>query len=155
MVYAAQTMNRSKPTDLAPLIEVRTEDAPAPVGPYSQAIRIELGQDNRPEPEAAGLVFVSGQIPLDPKTGKLVDGEIEDETRQVLANLRAVLSASGASLASVVKATVYLTDMSLFPRVNAIYAEAFDSDPAPARATVEVSALPLGAHVEIDAIARC
>jgi 2-iminobutanoate/2-iminopropanoate deaminase len=121
--------------------EIRTDDAPAPVGPYSQAIRHD------------DLVFVSGQIPLDPKTGKIVGGEIEDETRQVLANLKAVLEASGASLASVIKATVYLTDMSLFPRVNVIYAESFDSDPAPARATVEVSALPLGAHVEIDAIA--
>jgi len=121
--------------------EIRTEDAPAPVGPYSQAIR------------ANELVFVSGQIPLDPKTGRIVEGEIEEETRQVLSNLKAVLEAAGASLASVVKATVYLTDMSLFPRVNAIYAEAFDSDPAPARATVEVAALPLGAHVEIDAIA--
>lgn len=151
MVYAAQTMNRPTTTEAPPLIEVRTENAPAPVGPYSQAIRISPGQ----EEGSGGLVFVSGQIPLDPKTGKLVSGEIEDETRQVLANLKAVLEASGASLASVVKATVYLTDMSLFPRVNAIYAEAFDSDPAPARATVEVSALPLGAHVEIDAIARC
>ncbi len=121
--------------------EVRTDHAPAPVGPYSQAIRLN------------DLVFASGQIPLDPKTGKIVQGEIEDETRQVLSNLKAVLESSGASLASVVKATVYLTDMSLFPRVNAIYAESFDSDPAPARATVEVSALPLGAHVEIDAIA--
>jgi len=121
--------------------EIRTDDAPAPVGPYSQAIRLN------------DLVFVSGQIPLDPKSGKIVEGEIEDETRQVLSNLKAVLAASGASLASVVKATVYLTDMSLFPRVNAIYAEFFDSDPAPARATVEVSALPLGAHVEIDAVA--
>jgi 2-iminobutanoate/2-iminopropanoate deaminase len=128
-------------TDSTRQIEVRTEDAPAPVGPYSQAIRLN------------DLVFVSGQIPLDPKTAKIVEGEIEDETRQVLSNLKAVLEASGASLSSVVKATVYLTDMSLFPRVNAIYAEAFDSDPAPARATVEVSALPLGAHVEIDAIA--
>ena len=128
-------------TDSTRQIEVRTEDAPAPVGPYSQAIRLN------------DLVFASGQIPLDPKTAKIVEGEIEDETRQVLSNLKAVLEASGASLASVVKATVYLTDMSLFPRVNAIYAEAFDSDPAPARATVEVSALPLGAHVEIDAIA--
>lgn len=151
MVYAARTMNQSTTTETANLIEVRTEDAPAPVGPYSQAIRIHPGQGEA----SGGLVFVSGQIPLDPKTAKLVVGEIEDETRQVLANLKAVLEASGASLASVVKATVYLTDMSLFPRVNAIYAEAFDSDPAPARATVEVSALPLGAHVEIDAIALC
>jgi 2-iminobutanoate/2-iminopropanoate deaminase len=128
-------------TDSKRQIEIRTEAAPAPVGPYSQAIRLDE------------LVFISGQIPLDPKTGEIVPGEIEDETRQVLANLKAVLEASGSELSCVVKATVYLTDMSLFPRINAVYAEAFDSDPAPARATVEVSALPLGAHVEIDAIA--
>jgi len=128
-------------TDSNRQIEIRTEAAPAPVGPYSQAIGLN------------GLVFVSGQIPLDPKTGEIVRGEIEDETRQVLANLKAVLEASRSELSCVVKATVYLTDMSLFPRINAVYAEAFDTDPAPARATVEVSALPLGAHVEIDAIA--
>jgi len=128
-------------TDSNRQIEIRTEAAPAPVGPYSQAIGLN------------GLVFVSGQIPLDPKTGEIVRGEIEDETRQVLANLKAVLEASRSELSCVVKATVYLTDMSLFPRINAVYAEAFDTDPAHARATVEVSALPLGAHVEIDAIA--
>ena len=128
-------------TDSNRQIEIRTEAAPAPVGPYSQAIGLN------------GLVFVSGQIPLDPKTGEIVRGEIEDETRQVLANLKAVLEASRSELSCVVKATVYLTDMSLFPRINAVYAEAFDTDPAPARATVEVSALPLGARVEIDAIA--
>jgi 2-iminobutanoate/2-iminopropanoate deaminase len=122
-------------------IEIRTAAAPAPVGAYSQAIR--LGE----------LVFVSGQIPLDPESGAIVPGEIEDEARQVLNNLKAVLEAAGSELARVVKATVYLTDMSLFPRINAVYAEAFDTDPAPARATVEVSALPLGARVEIDAIA--
>lgn len=97
-------------------------------------------------------MFASGQIPLDPTTGKIVGGEIEDETRQVLANLRAVLEAAGSGLDQVVKATVYLTDLSLFPRVNAVYAEAFDVDPAPARVTVGVAALPLGAQVEIDAI---
>ena len=121
--------------------EIRTEAAPAPVGPYSQAIRL------------AELVFVSGQIPLDPKTAKMVSGEIEDEARQVLINLNSVLEAAGSDLSCVVKTTVYLTDMSLFPRVNAVYAEAFDTKPAPARATLEVSALPLGARVEIDAIA--
>jgi 2-iminobutanoate/2-iminopropanoate deaminase len=121
--------------------EIRTEAAPAPVGPYSQAIR------------AGEFVFASGQIPLIPETGKIVAGEIEDETRQVLANLAAVLEASGSGLDRVVKATVYLTDLSLFPRVNAIYAEAFRFDPAPARVTVGVSSLPLGAQVEIDAVA--
>jgi len=121
--------------------EIRTESAPAPVGPYSQGIR------------AGELVFASGQIPLDPATGKKVEGEIEDETLQVLANLRAVLEAAGSSMDHVVKATVYLTDLSLFPRVNAVYAEAFEVDPAPARVTVGVAALPLDAQVEIDAIA--
>jgi len=121
--------------------EVRTDEAPAPVGPYSQAIR------------AGGLVYASGQIPLDPASGEKVQGEIEDEARQVLANLKAVLEAAGSGMDRVVKATVYLTDLSLFPRVNAVYAEAFDVDPAPARVTVGVSALPLGAQVEIDAIA--
>lgn len=121
--------------------EIRTEGAPAPVGPYSQAIR------------SGELVFASGQIPLDPATGEKVEGEIEDEARQVLANLRAVLEAAGSGMDQVVKATVYLTDLTLFPRVNAVYAEAFDVDPAPARVTVGVAALPLGAQVEIDAIA--
>lgn len=128
-------------TDTNRQTEIRTEAAPAPVGPYSQAIRL------------AELVFVSGQIPLDASTGKIVSGEIEDEARQVLSNLEAVLAASGSALARVVKTTVYLTDISLFPRINAIYAEAFNTDPSPARATVEVSALPLGARIEIDAIA--
>lgn len=128
-------------TDKTRQTEIRTDAAPAPVGPYSQAI--QLGD----------LIFVSGQIPLDPKTGEIVSGDIEAQTRQVLRNLKAVLEAADSDLSRVVKATVYLTDMSLFPRINAVYAEAFDADPAPARATVEVSALPLGAHVEIDAIA--
>ncbi len=121
--------------------EVRTENAPDPVGPYSQAIA------------AGGLLFASGQIPLDPKTGEIVGDEIEEQTRQVLRNLTAVLQAGGASLADVVKATVYVVDLSLFPRINAVYAEFFNVEPAPARATVEVAALPLGAQVEIDAVA--
>jgi reactive intermediate/imine deaminase len=128
-------------TNLKRREEIRTEAAPAPVGPYSQAIR------------SGELVFASGQIPLDPASGQIVEGEIEDEARQVLANLRAVLEAAGSGMDQVVKATVYLTDLSLFPRVNTIYAEAFDTDPAPARVTVGVAALPLGAQVEIDAIA--
>lgn len=123
--------------------EIRTTGAPAPVGPYSQAIR------------AGGWLFASGQIPLDPASGKIVPGEIEDEARQVLANLRAVLEAGGSGLDRVVKATVYLTDLTLFPRVNAIYAEFFSAKPAPARVTVGVASLPLGARVEIDAIALC
>ncbi len=123
--------------------EVRTPNAPDPVGPYSQAIRSD------------GLLFVSGQIPLDPANGQVVEGEIEAQTRQVLDNLRAVLEAGGSSLDRVCKTTVYLVDLALFPRVNAVYAEYFDADPTPARATVQVAALPLGVQVEVDAIARC
>lgn len=121
--------------------EIRTDRAPAPVGPYSQAVI------------HGGLVFASGQIPLDPATNALVEGDIEAQTEQVLANLGAVLEAAGTSLDRVVRATVYLTDLTLFPRVNAVYARHMRGDPKPARATVETSALPLGAQVEIDAIA--
>jgi 2-iminobutanoate/2-iminopropanoate deaminase len=121
--------------------EVRTAHAPEPVGPYSQAVAL------------GGLLFASGQIPLIPETGKMVEGGIEEQTHQVLRNLRAVLEAGGSGLDRVLKTTVYMTDLGLFPRVNAIYAEHFSAKPAPARATVEVSALPLGALVEIDAVA--
>jgi 2-iminobutanoate/2-iminopropanoate deaminase len=121
--------------------EVRTETAPAPVGPYSQAV------------EHGGVLYCSGQIPLDPATGQLVGGDIEAQTRQVFANLRAVLEAGGSSLDRVVRAGVYLTDLGLFPRVNAVYAEYFDRDPQPARSTIQAAALPLGAEVEIDVIA--
>jgi len=122
--------------------EIRTSQAPAPVGPYSQAIA------------HGGVVYLSGQIPLDPQTGKLAAQDIEGQTRQVLANLRAVLEAAGASFESVLRTTIYLVDLAHFPKVNAIYAEHFSSEPAPARATVQVAALPLGAQIEIDAIAR-
>ena len=101
--------------------EIRTHAAPAPVGPYSQAI------------ESDGWIFVSGQIPLDPETNALVDGEIEAQATRVLANLRAVLEAAGASLQDVVRTTIYLVDLELFPRVNAVYAEHFSSEPQPAR----------------------
>ncbi len=120
---------------------IETTRAPAPVGPYSQAI------------VHAGWIFVSGQIPLDPATAKMVPGEIEAQTERVLDNLSAVLAEGHSSLDRVVRTTIYLTDLSLFPRVNEVYARYFSSDPAPARATVEVSALPLGSSVEIDAIA--
>jgi 2-iminobutanoate/2-iminopropanoate deaminase len=121
--------------------EVRARAAPDPVGPYSQAVA------------HAGLVFASGQIPLDPETGELVAGGVEEQTARVLANLSAVLEAGGSSLERVLKTTVYLTDLSLFPRVNAVYARHLTGTPPPARATVQVAALPLGAQVEIDAIA--
>ncbi len=122
--------------------EIRSREAPAPVGPYSQAI------------ESDGWIFVSGQMPLEPETNALVDGEIEAQTARVLANLRAVLEAAGATLDDVVRTTIYLVDLGLFPRVNTVYGEHFTRDPQPARATVQVAALPLGAAVEIDAIAR-
>ena len=115
--------------------------APSPVGPYSQAI------------VAGGFVFASGQIPLDPASGKLVEGDIEAQTARVLDNLRAVLEAAGSSLDQVVRASVYLVDLAVFPRVNAVYARYFEGDPKPARSTVQVAALPLGAQVEIDVIA--
>jgi len=117
-----------------------TDAAPQAIGPYAQGIA------------AAGMVFLSGQIALDPRTGRLVEGSIEDETRRVLANLSAVLDAAGLTLDAVVRTTVYLTDLADFPRVNQTYAEFF-REPFPARATVQVAALPRGARVEIDAIA--
>ena len=122
--------------------ELRTSAAPAPVGPYAQAV------------EHSGWIFLSGQIPLDPTTGRLVAGEIEEQARRVLDNLRAVLEAAGASLADVVRTTIYLADLAVFPRVNAVYAEYFVASPRPARSTLQVAALPLGAAIEIDAIAR-
>ena len=122
--------------------EVRTASAPEPVGPYSQAI------------VHAGLVYASGQVPLDPKTGELVGGEIEHQARQVFANLAAVLEQAGSSLAHVIRASIYLTDLSLFPRVNAVYAELMCGEPLPARSTIGVAALPLGAGIEIDMIAE-
>jgi 2-iminobutanoate/2-iminopropanoate deaminase len=119
---------------------VTTGKAPAAIGPYSQAVR------------SGGFLFCSGQIPLDPATGKMVEGGIEAQTERVLRNLEAVLAAGGASPATVVKTTVYLTDLGDFPLMNAVYGTFFPSAP-PARATVQVAKLPAGALVEIDAIA--
>ena len=118
---------------------VATDQAPGAVGPYSQAV------------VAGGFAWVSGQIPLDPATGTMIEGEIEDQTRRVLDNLRAVLEAAGCRLDRVVRATVYLVDMADFERVNAVYAEYFRKQPL-ARVCVEVSRLPKGARVEIDAV---
>ena len=115
---------------------IQTEDAPAPIGPYSQAIR------------AGGTIYTSGQIGLDPVTGELADG-IEAQTRQALANLTAILTAAGVGPSDVVKATIYLTDLNDFTTVNAIYGELFTEAP-PARSTVQVAALPRGALVEIE-----
>ena len=121
---------------------VVTDGAPAPVGPYNQAVK------------AGGLLFCSGQIALDPTSGVLVgDGDVEAETRQVLRNLTAVLAAAGSSPGQVVRTTVFLTDLADFGRVNALYAEVFAGPVAPARACVQVAALPKGARVEIDCVA--
>ena len=121
---------------------VTTHDAPAPVGPYNQAV------------QAGGWLYCSGQIPLDPATGEMVGaGDVEAETRQVLRNLQAVLSAAGTEAAKVVRTTVYLVDLADFQAVNAIYAEMFGAGVSPARACVQVAALPKGSRVEIDCIA--
>lgn len=120
---------------------VRTEKAPAAIGPYSQAVICQ------------GMVYISGQIPLDPFTGAVEEGDIAQQTKRVLTNLDAVLQASGASLASVVKTTVYLKNMGDFPAMNEVYAQFF-GESLPARATVEVSRLPKDVAVEIDAIAE-
>jgi 2-iminobutanoate/2-iminopropanoate deaminase len=119
---------------------VSTPKAPSAIGPYSQAVR------------SRGFLFCSGQIPLDPATGKMVEGGIKVQTERVLQNLEAVLTSGGASLQSVVKTTVYLTDLADFPAMNSVYGTFFPEEP-PARATVQVAELPAGALVEIDAIA--
>ena len=124
------------------LAAVTTSAAPAPVGPYNQAV------------QAGGFLFCSGQIALDPTTGAMVgSGDVEAETRQVLANLKAVLAAAGATPQQVVRTTVFLADLADFGRVNALYSEVFGEGVSPARACVEVAALPKGARVEIDCIA--
>lgn len=122
---------------------IQTDQAPAPVGPYNQAI-VATGQ----------LVFVAGQICLDPNTGTLVGaGDVVKQTTQVMANLNAILTAAGATFQDVVKTTVFLADMNDFAAMNAVYAKYFDEATAPARATVQVSRLPKDVLVEIDCIA--
>ena len=119
---------------------IQTEHAPQAIGPYSQAVR------------ANGLIFASGQIPINPQTGEFVAGGIEQQTEQVLKNLEAVLKAAGSSLVNVVKTTVYLVDMQEFGAMNEVYGRFFKQQP-PARATVEAARLPRDARVEIEAIA--
>ena len=119
---------------------ISTTAAPGAIGPYSQAI------------EANGLIFVSGQIPLDPATGAFVPGGVEVQAEQLLKNLKAVLEAAGCSLADVVKTSVFLTNMGDFAAVNEVYARFFTAE-CPARSAVQVGALPKGALVEIEAIA--
>jgi len=123
-----------------PLKKLTTDKAPSAIGPYSQGII------------ANGFVFTAGQIPLDPVAGKIVDGGIVEQTNRVMENLQEVLRAAGASWSDVVKTTVYLHDMNDFPRVNEVYARALGTA-RPARSTVQVSALPRGVLVEIDAVA--
>lgn len=125
-------------------IPVQTANAPAAIGPYSQAVRI------------GDLLFTSGQIALDPATGQLVDGGIEAQTHRVMQNLDAILTASGLNLSRVIKTTVFLKDMNHFAAMNAVYAQYLHPSgvAAPARSTVEVARLPKDALVEIEAIAR-
>ena len=120
--------------------QIKTEKAPAAIGPYSQGIL------------SGSLLFTSGQIPLDPAAGSLVSGGIQSETKQVLENLKAVLEAGGAGLKDVVKTTVYMTDLSEFAQMNEVYGIYFSGEP-PARSTVGVASLPRGARVEIEAVA--
>ncbi len=119
---------------------IHTEHAPKAIGPYSQAIRV------------GEFIFCAGQTPIDPATGNLVDGNIEEQTRRVLQNLSEVLKAAGTSMERVVKTTVFLLDMNDFVRMNAVYAEFFLTNP-PARSTVQVARLPRDARVEIELIA--
>jgi 2-iminobutanoate/2-iminopropanoate deaminase len=123
-----------------PIRATRTDRAPAAIGPYAQAVA------------ANGFLFTAGQIPLDPVTMQVVEGDVEAQTEQVLRNLDAVLASAGAGWGDVVKTTVFLTDMRDFPRMNEVYARAM-GDARPARSTVQVSALPRGVLVEIDLIA--
>ena len=121
---------------------ITTKSAPAPVGPYNQAVF------------AAGWLYCSGQIPLDPSKGEMVGGgDIQAETNQVIKNLKAVLNAAGGEPSDVVKTTIYLLDLKDFEKVNKIYAETFSAGTSPARACVQVAALPKGARIEIDCIA--
>lgn len=117
-----------------------SKDAPAAIGPYSQGIK------------AGDFIFVSGQIPIDPATGSIIQGGIEEQTEQVLKNLREILAVSGLTLADIVKTTLYLKDLSDFERINNVYKRYFVETP-PARSTVEVSGLPKDVQIEIDAIA--
>lgn len=120
---------------------LHTDNAPQPVGTYSQAVKV------------GNLIFVSGQVPINPDSGELVTGEFKDRARQVLNNLKNILEAAGSNMSSVVKTNVYLTDLSNFAEINEVYSEFFQSEP-PARAAVQVSKLPLGTDIEIECIAE-
>jgi len=119
---------------------IYTDKAPKPIGPYSQAIKV------------GSWLFLSGQIPIDPRSGDIVEGDIEVQTRRVLENIKAILENAGFTLGDIVKVTVYLVDLNDFPRFNKVYSEYFKDKP-PARTTVQVAALPRSVRIEIDAIA--
>ena len=121
---------------------VHSDDAPKAIGPYSQAVQVDSGK----------MTFLSGQIPLDPKTMQMVEGDVIDQSEQVMKNLGAVLKAAGLDFSHVVRCTIFLTDLGDFAKVNEVYGRHFTGAP-PARATVQVAALPRGSKVEIDAIA--
>ncbi len=121
--------------------KIKTDNAPAPIGPYSQAILVE-----------GKFIYTAGQIPIEPSTGKIVEGDIKAQTRQVLKNLEAILIEAGGSLDSVIKTTVFLKDMNEFAAMNEVYSE-FLNNTAPARSTVEVARLPKDVRVEIEAVA--
>jgi 2-iminobutanoate/2-iminopropanoate deaminase len=120
---------------------IHTDHAPAAIGPYSQAVVVD------------GWVFCSGQIPIDPQTGEVIEGGVAEQTHQVLANLSRVLDAAGSSMGDVVKTTVFLSDMNAFAEMNGVYAEHF-GDHRPARAAVQAAALPKFVDVEIECVAR-
>lgn len=151
IVYGIITPNkfhteRSEQAPPAPHIKMKeiisSTKAPAAIGPYSQAVSL------------GNLIFASGQIPLDPATGNLIDGAIEEQTTQVLSNIKGLLESVGSSMDKVLKTTVFLTDLNDFVAMNAIYAKYFTEGNCPARSTVQVSKLPKGANVEIEVIAE-
>ena len=123
---------------------IKTDKAPAAIGPYSQAVEVQ---------NAAKLLYTSGQIPLDPKTGNMVTGDIKAQTIQVMENLKELLTAGGSSLHKVIKTTVFITDMNEFAAMNEIYGQYFSQNP-PARSTVQVARLPKDAKVEIECLAE-
>lgn len=119
---------------------ITTQNAPAPIGPYNQAVL------------SGNTLYISGQIPIDPKTGSLIDGDIQKETKQSMENLKAILKEVGMTFENVVKSTIFIKDMNQFSEINAVYATYFDADTAPARETVEVANLPKFVNVEISMI---
>lgn len=121
-------------------IVISSDNAPSAVGPYEQAVRV------------GNFIFTSGQIPIDPSINKLIEGDIAQQTRRVMENLKSILEASGSSIRNVIKTTIFLTDLKNFEQVNKVYGEYF-TDSKPARSTVQVSALPKGAEIEIEIVA--